>query len=47
MLERGDVPGFAARLETFMFDFAHENLQGETIFRALLLDPRSPTRPGK
>ena len=36
MLERGDVPGFAARLETFVFDFAAPNLQGETIHRALL-----------
>ncbi len=35
-LERGDVSAFAARLETFVFGFAHENLQGEAIFRALL-----------
>ncbi len=35
-LERGDVPGFAARLETFVFGFAHENLQGEAGFRVLL-----------
>ncbi|MCY4520665.1 MAG: AAA family ATPase [Caldilineaceae bacterium] len=35
-LERGDVPGFAARLETFVFGFAHENLQGEASFRVLM-----------
>ena len=35
-LKRGDVPGFAARLETFVFGFAHENLQGEAGFRVLM-----------
>ena len=35
-LERGDMPGFAARLETFVFGFAHENLQGEASFRVLM-----------
>ena len=35
-LERDDVPGFAARLETFVFGFAHENLQGEASFRVLM-----------
>ena len=35
-LERGDVPGFTARLETFVFGFAHENLQGEASFRVLM-----------
>ena len=35
-LKRGDVPGFAARLETFVFGFAHENLQGEASFRVLM-----------
>ncbi len=35
-LERGDVPGFAARLETCVFGFAHENLQTESNFRVLM-----------
>lgn len=35
-LELGDVPGFAAHLETFVFGFAHENLQGEASFRVLM-----------
>ena len=35
-LERGNVPGFAARLETFVFGFAHENLQGKASFRVLM-----------
>ena len=35
-LERGDVPGFAARLETCVFGFAHENLQAESNFRVLM-----------
>ena len=35
-LERGDVPSFTARLETFVFGFAHENLQGEASFRVLM-----------
>ena len=35
-LERDDIPGFAACLETFVFGFAHENLQAESNFRLLL-----------
>ena len=35
-LKQGDVPGFTARLETFIFGFAHENLQGEANFRVLM-----------
>ena len=35
-LERGDVPGFARRLETFAFGLARENLQSEASFRTLL-----------
>ena len=36
LLERGDMPGFAQSLETFVFGLAHENLQGEAGFRSLL-----------
>ncbi len=35
-LARGDVPGFAQRLETFAFGMAGENLQSEASFRTLL-----------
>ena len=35
-LARGDVPGFARRLETFAFGLARENLQSKAGFRTLL-----------
>ncbi len=35
-LANGDVDGFARRLENFVFQFAHENLQNEASCRALL-----------
>ena len=35
-LANGDVDGFACRLENFVFQFAHENLQNEASCRALL-----------
>ena len=35
-LEQGDVSGFRARLEDFVFGISHVNLQGEASFRTLL-----------
>ena len=50
-LERGDVPGFARRLETFAFGLARENLQSEASFRTLLqslfLQMAEPTQSEK
>ena len=50
-LERGDVPGFAKRLENFAFGLARENLQSEASFRTLLqslfLQMAEPTQSEK
>ena len=50
-LARGDVPGFAKRLETFASGLARENLQGEASFRTLLqslfLQMAEPTQSEK
>ena len=50
-LERGDVPKFARRLETFAFGLARENLQSEASFRTLLqslfLQMAEPTQSEK
>ncbi len=50
-LKRGDVPGFAKRLETFAFGLARENLQSEASFRTLLqslfLQMAEPTQSEK